>query len=161
MDADRKREKNKDKRDVGIIKQRLRCYGEDLELLDSLEQRIGIKRDKMDLRGGWSDSEAVQGGGSTQEDRLNTLIDDITQAERTITMIELENRAIKYSIDSLPDEDMKAIVYHVWVKRDRTMEQMSRELHLSKTSVWRKSDAALLYIFKKVDIIDPFIKDEE
>ena len=159
MDADRKRKQNKDKRDVNIVKWRLKCYGEDLELLDSLKERISIKRDKMDLKGGWSDSEAVQGGGSTQEDKLNALLDDITKAERTITMIELENRAIKYSIDSLPDEDMKEIVYHVWVKHDRTMEQMSRELHLSKTSIWRKSDTALLYICNKLEIIDPFISE--
>jgi hypothetical protein len=111
----------------------------------------------MGLKGGWSDSEAVQGGGTTQEDRFNALLDDIIKAERTMTMIELENRAIKYSIDCLQDEDMRAIVYHVWVKHDKTMEQMSRELHLSKTSIWRKSDNALLYISNKMDIIDPFI----
>lgn len=157
MDADRKRKQNKNKRDVNIIKWRLKCYGEDLELLDSLKERISIKRDKMGLKGGWSDSEAVQGGGTTQEDRFNALLDDIIKAERTMTMIELENRAIKYSINCLQDEDMRAIVYHVWVKHDRTMEQMSRELHLSKTSIWRKSDNALLYISNKMDIIDPFI----
>ena len=160
MDADRKRKQNKNKRNVNIVKWRLKCYGEDLELLDSLKERISIKRDKMDLKGGWSDSEAVQGGGSTQEDKLNALLDDITKAERTMTMIELENRAIKYSIDSLPDEDMKSIVYHVWAKDDKTMEQMSQELHLSKTNVWRKSDAALLYIYKKMAIIDPFISED-
>ena len=157
MDADTKRELNKQRRDANIIKQRLKCYGEDLELIESLKIRISIKRDKMGLKGGWSDSEAVQGGGTTQEDRFNALLDDIIKAERTMTMIELENRAIKYSINCLQDEDMRAIVYHVWVKHDRTMEQMSRELHLSKTSIWRKSDNALLYISNKMDIIDPFI----
>ena len=44
MDADTKRELNKQRRDANIIKQRLKCYGEDLELIESLKIRISIKR---------------------------------------------------------------------------------------------------------------------
>ena len=155
MDIDKQRELNRDKTRANIIKARLRNYREDLELLDSLKVRVGINRDKMDLQSGWSNRDAVQGGGTSQEDRLNKLLDKIRDDERTMKMIELENRALSFAIETLPDEDMKKIIYHVWVCHDRSMEQLGRELHLSKTSIWRKSDAALLDIYRKLYILTP------
>ena len=155
MNIDKKREVNKNKVRSSIIKARLKNYREDLEILDLLKERIAINRDKMDLKGGWSNSEAVQGGGSSQEDRLNNMLDKIREDERTIKMIELENRALTFAIETLPEEDMKKIIYHVWVCHDRSMEQLGRELHLSKSSIWRKSDAALLDIYRKLYILTP------
>lgn len=155
MNFNKQRELNKDRVRADIIKARLRNYREDLEMLDSLNVRIGINRDKMDLQGGWSDCEAVQGGGSSQEDRLNKLIDRIREDERSVKLIELENRALKYAIDSLADKDMRLIVHHVWVMHDRSMEQLGKDLHLSKSSIWRKSDAALLEIYRKLYILTP------
>lgn len=155
MDFDKQREINRNRARTDIIKARLRNYREDLELQDSLKVRIGINRDRMDLQSGWSNSDAVQGGGSSQEDRLNKLLDKIRDDERTIKMIELENRALTFAIETLPEEDMKKIIYHVWVCHDRSMEQLGRELHLSKSSIWRKSDAALLDIYRKLYILTP------
>lgn len=155
MDIDKQTELNRDKTRANIIKARLNNYREDLELLDSLKVRVGINRDKMDLQSGWSNSDAVQGGGTSQEDRLNKLLDKIRDDERAMKMIELENRALAFAIETLPDEDMKKIIYHVWVCHDRSMEQLGRELHLSKSSIWRKSDAALLDIYRKLYILTP------
>lgn len=155
MNIDKKRESNKNKVRSSIIKSRLRNYREDLALLDLLKERIAINRDKMDLRGGWSNSEAVQGGGSSQEDRLNNMLDKISEDERTIKMIELENRALKFAIESLPDEDMRFIVEHKWIFDDMSMIDIGSRLSLSKSTAWRKSDDALLDIYHKLYVLIP------
>lgn len=154
MNVDKKRENNKNKVRASIIKTRLRNYREDLEMLDLLKERIAINRDKMDLQGGWSNSEAVQGGGSSQEDKLNNLIDNIRADELTLQRIELENRALRYAINSL-DDDMRYIVTHKWILRDLSMIDIGLKLNLSKSTAWRKSDDALLDIYKKLYILTP------
>ena len=155
MNIDKKREVNKNKVRTSIIKSRLRNYREDLAMLDLLKERIAINRDKMDLRGGWSNSEAVQGGGSSQEDRLNNMLDKISEDERTLKLIELENRALKFSIESLPDEDMRFIVEHKWIYDDMSMIEIGSRLSLSKSTAWRKSDNALLDIYHKLYVLTP------
>lgn len=154
MNVDKKRENNKNKVRASIIKTRLRNYKEDLAMLDLLKERIAINRDKMDLQGGWSNSEAVQGGGSSQEDKLNNLIDNIRADELTLQRIELENRALRYAINSL-DDDMRYIVSHKWIKDDISMIEIGTKLSLSKSTAWRKHDAALLDIYKKLYILTP------
>lgn len=155
MNVDKQRKINRNRARADIIKARLKNYREDLELLDSLKVRIGINRDKMDLQSGWSNSEAVQGGGSSQEDRLNTLIDKIREDERMLKLIELENRALKFAIESLPDEDMKFIVEHKWIYGDMSMIEIGAKLSLSKSTAWRKSDDALLDIYHKLYVLTP------
>nr|DAM67795.1 MAG TPA: Protein of unknown function (DUF722) [Caudoviricetes sp.] len=155
MNIDKQRENNKNKVRASIIKTRLRNYKEDLAMLDLLKERIAINRDKMDLQGGWSNSEAVQGGGSSQEDRLNNMLDKIREDERTIKMIELDNRALSYAIKTLPDDDMRYIVNHKWIYDDMSMIEIGAKLNLSKSTAWRKSDVALLDIYKKLYILTP------
>lgn len=155
MNIDKKRESNKNKVRTSLIKARLKNYREDLEILDLIKERIAINRDKMDLKGGWSNSEAVQGGGSSQEDRLNNMLDKISEDERNIKMIELENRALKFAIESLPDEDMRFIVEHKWIYNDMSMIEIGTKLNLSKSTAWRKSDDALLDIYHKLYVLTP------
>lgn len=155
MDFDKQREINRNRARTDIIKARLRNYREDLELQDSLKVRIGINRDRMDLQSGWSNSDAVQGGGSSQEDRLNSLLDRISDDERTLKLIELENRALRFAIESLPDEDMKFIVEHKWIYDDMSMIEIGSRLSLSKSTAWRKSDNALLDIYHKLYVLTP------
>lgn len=155
MDFDKQREINRNRARTDIIKARLRNYREDLELQDSLKVRIGINRDRMDLQSGWSNSDAVQGGGSSQEDRLNSLLDRISDDERTLKLIELENRALRFAIESLPDEDMRFIVEHKWIFDDMSMIDIGSRLSLSKSTAWRKSDNALLDIYHKLYVLTP------
>jgi len=124
-------------------------------MLDLLKERIAINRDKMDLKGGWSNSEAVQGGGSSQEDRLNNMLDKIRTDEHTLKVIELENRALRYAIKTLPDDDMRYIINHKAIYEDMSMIEIGTKLNLSKSTVWRKHDAALLDIYKKLYILTP------
>lgn len=155
MNVDKKRENNKNKVRASIIKTRLRNYKEDLAMLDLLKERIAINRDKMDLQAGWSSSEAVQGGGTSQEDRLNNTLDKIRADEHTLKVIELENRALRYAIKTLPDDDMRYIVNHKWIYDDMSMIEIGTKLNLSKSTAWRKSDSALLDIYKKLYILTP------
>nr|DAU83007.1 MAG TPA: Protein of unknown function (DUF1492) [Caudoviricetes sp.] len=155
MNIDKQRENNKNKVRASIIKARFRNYREDLEMLDLLKERIAINRDKMDLKGAWSNSEAVQGGGSSQEDRLNSTLDKISDDELDIKKIKLDNRALKYAINTLPDDDMRYIVNHKWIYDDMSMIEIGAKLNLSKSTAWRKSDAALLDIYKKLYILTP------
>lgn len=155
MNIDKKREVNKNKVRTSIIKSRLRNYREDLAMLDLLKERIAINRDKMDLQGGWSSSEAVQGGGTSQEDRLNNVLDKIREDERSLKLIELENRALSYAIKTLPDEDMKFIVEHKWIYGDMSIIEIGAKLSLSKSTAWRKSDDALLDIYHKLYVLTP------
>lgn len=154
MDIYKKREHNKNKTRVNIVKARLKNYREDLAMQDLLKERIAINRDKMDLQGGWSSSETVQGGGSSQEDKLNKLIDKIRADELNLQRIELENRALRYAINSL-DDDMRYIVNHKWIRGDLNMIDIGVRLKLSKSTAWRKSDDALLNIYKTLYILTP------
>jgi hypothetical protein len=154
MDIYKKRERNKNKTRVNIVKARLKNYREDLAMQDLLKERIAINRDKMDLQGGWSSSETVQGGGSSQEDKLNKLIDKIRADELDLQRIELENRALRYAINSL-DDDMRYIVNHKWIRGDLNMIDIGVRLKLSKSTAWRKSDDALLNIYKTLYILTP------
>ena len=70
-------------------------------------------------------------------------------------MIELENRALRYAIKTLPDDDMRYIVKHKWIYDDMSMIDIGTKLNLSKSTAWRKSDAALLDIYKKLYILTP------
>lgn len=154
MDIYKKRERNKNKTRVNIVKARLKNYREDLAMQDLLKERIAINRDKMDLQGGWSSSETVQGGGSSQEDKLNKLIDKIRADELNLQRIELENRALRYAINSL-DDDMRYIVNHKWIRGDLNMIDIGVRLKLSKSTAWRKSDDALLNIYNTLYILTP------
>lgn len=153
MNIEKKREDNKNRLRINLVKARLRNYREDLELQGVLLKRVEINRDRMDLQSGWSSSEAVQGGGSSQEDRLNRLIDKIREDERSLKLIELENRALSFAIESLHDDDMRYIVVHKWLYDDMAMVDIGKKLNLSKSTVWRKSDDALLEIYNKLYIL--------
>lgn len=83
------------------------------------------------------------------------MLDKISEDERTLKLIELENRALKFSIESLPDEDMRFIVEHKWIYDDMSMIEIGSRLSLSKSTAWRKSDNALLDIYHKLYVLTP------
>lgn len=153
MNFDQQRKMNKDKSRIAIVKARLRNYREDLLLADALLVRVGVNRDKLSLQSGWSSADPVQGGGSSQEDKLTVMLDKIADDERNLKMIELENRVLAKAISDLPDEDLSFIVWHKWVYDDMSMDQLARELKLSKTTAWRKSDEALLFIYERLYLV--------
>ena len=131
------------------VKKRLKKYKYDLDSIDmKMDKRDNIRASIDGIKACMSDSEAVQGGGSTQEEKLVKVLDKISEIDKEIKEIRLENADIRYALKNLKDDDYRSIVYHIWINNDMTMEGMGRKLHLSKSSIWKKSDHALKAISK-------------
>ena len=95
-----------------------------------------------------SSTEVVQGGSTSQEDKIIKVLDKISNIEKEIQEINEENSDIRYALNSIKEPSHKSIVYHVWINNDMSMEQMGRKLHLSTTAIWKRSDKTLKYINK-------------
>lgn len=131
------------------VKKRLKKYKYDLDYIDmKIDKRNNLRASIDGIKACMSDSEAVQGGGSTQEEKIIKVIDKISDIDREIKEIRLENADIRYALKNLKDDDYRSIVYHIWIFNDMTMEQMGNKLHLSKSAIWKKSDHALKAINK-------------
>lgn len=156
MDFDRIRQEKRRKERMDTIRTRLKYYGEDMRLMEAEKKRIEIYRDRLSIGASWSSSDAVKGGGSSQEDLQVKTLDKISECERNIKVIELENRAITYAINEL-DEDRRFIVHHMWVvpKAQRfTYRDCGAKLKMSKDTVQRRSNSALIEIFEKLYLIE-------
>lgn len=156
MDFDRVREEDRKRERIETIRTRLRFYGRDMRRMEAEKKRIEIYRDRLSIGASWSSSEAVKGGGSSQEDLQVKTIDKIDECSRNIKIIELENRAMTYAIKDL-DQDKQFIVHHMWVvpKEDRlSYRECGLRLKISKTTVQRWSESALLEIFEKLYLIE-------
>ena len=156
MDFDRIRQEKRRKERMDTIRTRLKYYGEDMRLMEAEKKKIEIYRDRLSIGASWSSSDAVKGGGSSQEDMQVKIIDKISECERNIKVIELENRAITYAINEL-DEDRRFIVHHMWVvpKADRfSYRDCADHLKTSKTTIQRWSNSALLEIFENIYLLE-------
>ena len=156
MDFDRIRQEKRRKERMETIRTRLKYYGEDMRLMEAEKKKIEIYRDRLSIGASWSSSDAVKGGGSSQEDMQVKIIDKISECERHIKLIELENRAITYAINEL-DEDKKFIVHHMWIVPydDKfSYRDCAPYLKMSKDTVKRRSNSALLEIFEKLYLIE-------
>lgn len=156
MDFDRIRKQERDRARIDTIKARLRNYGRDMRRYEAEKIKIEIARDRLSLGASWSTTEAVKGGGSSQEDLQVKIIDKIDESNRRMKLIEIENRAMKMAIDDL-DEDKRFIVHHMWVvpKDERfTYRDCGAKLKMSKDTVQRRSNVALLEIFEKLYLIE-------
>ena len=156
MDFDRIREQERDRARIDTIKARLRNYSRDMRRYEAEKIKIEIARDRLSLGASWSSTDAGKGGGTSQEDLQVKMIDKIDESSRRMKLIEIENRAIKMAISDL-DEDKKFIVDHMWIgpKDDRlSFRKAAESMNLSKSTVQRLSDDALLYIFKRLYMLE-------
>lgn len=156
MNFDRIREQERSRARIDTIKARLRNYGRDMRRYEAEKMKIEIARDRLSLGASWSATDAVKGGGSSQEDLQVKMIDKIDESSRRMKLIEIENRAIKMAISDL-DDDKKFIVEYMWIapKEDRlSFRKAAESMSLSKSTVQRLSDDALLYIFKRLYLIE-------
>lgn len=160
MNVDEQRLKDWEKFKIDTIKRRLFYYRKDLNIIDSLAKKVVENRDRMDLiKSAWSSEEAVQGGGQSRDDKISALLDEISECERNLKLIELENRALIQAIDSLSDPDMVRIIYDRWVFDRKSIEMLANELHISTPTCYRWSDKALVEIYDKLYILTPFEVD--
>lgn len=156
MDFDRIRKQERDRARIDTIKARLRNYGRDMRRYEAEKIKIEIARDRLSLGASWSTTDAVKGGGSSQEDLQVKIIDKIDESNRRMKLIEIENRAMKMAIDDL-DEDKRFIVERMWIAQDGnrlSFRKAAEMMNLSKSTVQRLSDDALLYIFKKLYLLE-------
>ena len=156
MDFDRIRKQERDRARIDTIKARLRNYSRDMRRYEAEKMKIEIARDRLSLGASWSTTDAVKGGGSSQEDLQVKMIDKIDESSRRMKLIEIENRAIKMAIADL-DDDKKFIVDHMWIAPDGdrlSFRKAAESMNLSKSTVQRLSDDALLYIFKRLYLLE-------
>ncbi len=148
------RENRKRRENIEIVKVRLSNYGKNLKLIDEIKAEIVEKRDRLDmLRCGWSDSDPTNGGGSSQEEKITYILDEIKFLEDEIKKIRLSDEEISNAIANLSDNMLQSIVFRLWVydkycKNHDTIRGLALRYDLSKSMIWRKSDAALLGIYK-------------
>lgn len=150
------RENRKRRENIEIVKIRLSNYGKNLKLIDEIKSEIREKRDKLDmLRCGWSDSDPTFSGGTNQEEKIISILDEIEFLEDDIRKIRLSDEKISNAIAKLGDNMLQSIVFRLWVydkycKNHDTIRGLALRYDLSKSMIWRKSDAALLGIFKSL-----------
>lgn len=150
------RENRKRRENIDIVKVRLSNYGKNLKLIDEIKAEIREKRDRLDmLRCGWSDSDPTCSGGTSQEEKIIVILDEIEFLEDEIKKIRLSDEEISNAIAKLSDNMLQSIVFRLWVfdkhsdKHD-TIRGLALKYDLSKNMIWRKSDCALLGIYKSL-----------
>lgn len=156
MDYRMVRKNRKRRENIEIVKVRLSNYGKNLKLIDEIKAEIKEKRDRLDmLRCGWSDSDPTFSGGTSQEEKIIVILDEIEFLEDSIKEIRLGDEKISNAIAKLSDNMLQSIVFRVWVydkysdKHD-TIRGLALRYDLSKSMIWRKSDNALLSIYKSL-----------
>lgn len=133
------------------MKIRLNEFGENLKLADKARANIADLRDELELIGSvMKDAEPVQVSPSPGDDRIAKIVDEIDQLELLLTRIELKNRALVRALNSLADDEQREIVWNVWIYHRESIRGMADRCHLSKSSMWRKSDEALLFLFDRL-----------
>ena len=156
MNYDKIIDSNLEKDRLAIAKSRLLRYGRNLDVKEGIETKIEILNDRLSIGGSWSDSEAVSGGGSKLEDKMVDIFDEISDHQLRLKRIELSNRAIKFALKGL-SEDEKFIIQNIWMVeyRDRmSLRDVASRLHCSKSTVDRMNKNALLHIYKRLYLID-------
>lgn len=150
------RENRKRRENIDIVKVRLSNYGKNLKLIDEIKAEIREKRDRLDmLRCGWSDSDPTCSGGTSQEEKIIVILDEIEFLEDEIKKIRLSDEEISNAIAKLGDNMLQSIVFRLWVydkycKNHDTIRGLALRYDLSKDMIWRKSDLALLSIYKSL-----------
>lgn len=142
-----KQKRNKSRRE--IVKDILRHYKDNLDYIDVLNAEISEKRERIDgVKSGLGNTDPSKGGGSSQEDRIIKVLDEVKDLEEEIASIKAEVRPIRKAIRSIEDSKNKAIVMRVWVYRSDSMRGLESEYGISRTAIWKRSDATLLYLYK-------------
>lgn len=136
------------KADLGFLKSQERLEKEIREEIKNL--RSGV----IDTKSGLSNTDPVQGGGSSQEDRYFDIFDKIIELERLLKMIDLDTRALRKILATLDDEDMK-LINDLWIDKTISLRKLEPDLYMSKDSIRRRSDKILLYIYKELYIKTP------
>lgn len=139
------------KRKINLVRQVLRDYGRDLEDIDVIRNEIKEKRSKLNaIKSSNAQTDPVQGGGTSQEDKTIKILDEISDLEASIKEIKKDVEIVENAINSLDDNAMVGIVYRVWVQRLETIRSVAYRYNMPSSTAWYKSNAALLSIYGKL-----------
>lgn len=142
-----RKERDKDRREV--VKKILSNYGKSLSLIEVLEDEVIQKRERIvGIRSGLGNTYPTKGGGCSQEDTIIKVLDEVKDLEEEIASIKAEIRPVRKAIRSIEDPKNKAVVMRVWVYRSDSMRGLESEYGISRTAIWKRSDATLLYLYK-------------
>lgn len=141
----------RDRERCGRVKERLRRYEFDLDTMAEILDEIEVKRDRLDcLKSGMGNPNPTKGGGSSQEDKIVKILDDLRELEEGLGHLSAETKEVREAIKALPDPQMATIVYSVWIYRSESMRSLGEKYNLSHSAIWKKSDVALLFLYKKL-----------
>nr|DAK50587.1 MAG TPA: Protein of unknown function (DUF722) [Caudoviricetes sp.] len=142
-----KQERNKRRKQ--LVKDELAIYGANLALIEALEDEIIKKRDCIDgVRSGLGNTDPSKGVGSSQEDKIIKVLDEIKEIEKEIDHTKEEVRSMRKAIKMIDDPQLEAIIYQKWIYGSESIRSLATKYGVSHNAVWKKSDVALLKLYK-------------
>lgn len=143
--------KAKDRQRCNTIKNQLEIYSINLKLIDEYQKEISEKREELStLRSGLCNTSEIKGGRVSKDDIIIRSLDYIEDLENELKATKRDTQKIKTAIKNIDDPLAKSVIMRIWVNKSDSMRSLANELNLSHTMVWRKSDAALLSLYKQL-----------
>lgn len=143
--------KAKDRQRCNTIKNQLEIYSLNLKLIDEYQKEISEKREELStLRSGLGNTSEIKGGRVSKDDIIIRSLDYIEDLENELKATKKDTQKIKTAIKNIDDPLAKSIIMRIWVNKSDSMRSLANELNLSHTMVWRKSDTALLSLYKQL-----------
>lgn len=143
--------KAKDRQRCNTIKNQLEIYSLNLKLIDEYQKEISEKREELStLRSGLGNTSEIKGGRVSKDDIIIRSLDYIDNLENELKATKNDTQKIKTAIKNIDDPLAKSIIMRIWVNKSDSMRSLANELNLSHTMVWRKSDIALLSLYKQL-----------
>ena len=143
--------KAKDRQRCNTIKNQLEIYSLNLKLIDEYQKEISEKREELStLRSGLGNTSEIKGGRVSKDDIIIRSLDYIENLENELKATKKDTQKIKTAIKNIDDPLAKSIIMRIWVNKSDSMRSLANELNLSHTMVWRKSDTALLSLYKQL-----------
>lgn len=143
--------KDRDRKRCNTIKNQLEIYSLNLKLIDEYKKEISEKRERISsLRSGLGNTSEIKGGRVSKDDIIIKVLDDIKDLESELKATKEEAKKVKQAIKGIDDPLAKSIITRIWINRTDSMRSLATDLGLSHTMIWRKSDIALLSLYKKL-----------
>ena len=143
--------KAEDRQRCNTVKNQLEIYSLNLKLIDEYKKEINEKRDNISsLRSGLGNTSEIKGGRVSKDDVIIKVLDDIKDLENEVKATKKDIQKIKTAIKNIDDPLAEFIIMRIWVNKTDSMRSLANEFNLSHTMIWRKSDSALLSLYKQL-----------
>lgn len=143
--------KDRDRKRCNATKALLEAHKINLELIDEYKKDINEQKEKAScIRSSLSNSSPFKGAGIAKDDMLIKALDKVKDLESELKATKEEAKKVKQAIKGIDDPLAKSIITRIWINRTDSMRSLATDLGLSHTMIWRKSDIALLSLYKKL-----------